>query len=202
MNDDRIFLFDIGNVMLDFCPLGLQQAIVGASRIGLTDLQARWNRGPFIDTETGRLGSRAFHRALCREIGLTWTFDQWLRAWADIFSINPFGRGRYLDLQRQGRRVGVLSNLASYHMTAIKLNHPDFFDVPGPYYFSFDLGLHKPDPEIYRAVCEDLGLAPDRVVFVDDLEANVQGACSIGIHAVQLRKDNHREVSAFIESFL
>ncbi|GAB3655402.1 hypothetical protein GCM10027596_08370 [Nocardioides korecus] len=51
-------------------------------------------------------------------------------------------------------------------------------------YYSCDLGLAKPDPAYFTHVLTDLDLPADRVAFVDDRLPNVEGAASIGIHAV------------------
>ena len=48
---------------------------------------------------------------------------------------------------------------------------------------SLDIGVRKPDPASYTAAVELLGAAPDRVLFVDDLTANVEGARAAGLQA-------------------
>ncbi len=42
-------------------------------------------------------------------------------------------------------------------------------------------GLRKPAPAIYLRCAERLGLAPDRIVFIDDLTVNVAGARAVGM---------------------
>lgn len=43
------------------------------------------------------------------------------------------------------------------------------------------MGLHKPDPEIFRLGAERAGLAPADCVFVDDLKENCAGAEAVGM---------------------
>jgi len=45
--------------------------------------------------------------------------------------------------------------------------------------------LIKPDPAIYRCLCERFGLKPEECLFTDDKAINVEGARSIGMQAVQ-----------------
>jgi 2-haloacid dehalogenase len=50
---------------------------------------------------------------------------------------------------------------------------------------SGEVGLLKPDPEIFNLLCERFRLTPQRTVFVDDVAANVAGAEAagfVGIH--------------------
>lgn len=54
-------------------------------------------------------------------------------------------------------------------------------------FLSDELGLAKPDPQIYRAALDALGVQPHEAIFVDDLEPNVRGAQDLGMHAILYR---------------
>jgi putative hydrolase of the HAD superfamily len=71
-------------------------------------------------------------------------------------------------------------------------------------YLSVDLGLKKPDREIYATVLADTECQPDRMVFVDDREENVEGARLAGMHALLFANVNQleRELSEFCPSAL
>ena len=49
---------------------------------------------------------------------------------------------------------------------------------------SGDVGLHKPEPEIYRLGAERIGIPAEACVFVDALRENVAGAEAVGISAI------------------
>ena len=49
---------------------------------------------------------------------------------------------------------------------------------------SGEVGLHKPEPEIFELGAEKAGLAPSDCVFVDDLRENCAGAEAVGMTAV------------------
>jgi putative hydrolase of the HAD superfamily len=51
-------------------------------------------------------------------------------------------------------------------------------------YFSGDLGLVKPEPEIYRHLLADLGATPAEVAFLDDRADNVEAAIQAGIKGI------------------
>ena len=51
------------------------------------------------------------------------------------------------------------------------------------------VGMRKPGPAIYHHVLEELGVAAQRAVFVDDMAANVEAAQSIGMHGVLVGRD-------------
>jgi putative hydrolase of the HAD superfamily len=59
---------------------------------------------------------------------------------------------------------------------------------------SAEVGLHKPQPEIYLLAAERLGVSPEDCVFVDDLRENCAGAEAVGMTAV-LHRDSAETIS-------
>lgn len=51
-------------------------------------------------------------------------------------------------------------------------------------FFSFELKTLKPSPVFYRTVMEEIGLAPEEMLFIDDSQKNVDGALEVGLPAV------------------
>ncbi len=65
---------------------------------------------------------------------------------------------------------------------------------------SGEVGLHKPQPEIYLLACERLEVEPGEAVFVDDLRENCAGAEAVGMTAV-LHRDPSETVAQLEELF-
>jgi putative hydrolase of the HAD superfamily len=70
-----------------------------------------------------------------------------------------------------------------------------------PVIYSHEVGLAKPDPRIYLLLCQRLGLAPAEVAFLDDVPANVEAACELGIHGVLHRStaESVAELSSLLD---
>jgi putative hydrolase of the HAD superfamily len=49
------------------------------------------------------------------------------------------------------------------------------------------VGMHKPQPEIYRLAAERLKVASKECIFVDDLKENCEGAEAVGMTAIRFR---------------
>ena len=81
------------------------------------------------------------------------------------------------------RRAGISTGLISNSWgTGIYERAPmQIFDAT---VISGDVGLHKPEPEIYRLGAERIGVPAEACVFVDDLRENVAGAEAVGMTAV------------------
>lgn len=87
-------------------------------------------------------------------------------------------------LRRAGLKVGVCSNLAAPYADALLDRLPD---GPDAVVLSFNVGLMKPQPEIYELVCERLGLEPHQILFVGDtVEADVEGPRRAGLFAMHI----------------
>ena len=85
--------------------------------------------------------------------------------------------------RRGGVPVGLISN--SWGMGIYERAPMAIFDAT---VVSGDVGLHKPQPEIYRLGAERIGVPAERCVFVDDLRENVEGAEAVGMKGVLHRR--------------
>jgi putative hydrolase of the HAD superfamily len=86
-------------------------------------------------------------------------------------------------LRIAGLRVALLSNIPREQWAALKdgLTWLSLCDVV---VLSYELGLAKPNPEVYRRCLEQLSLTAAEVLFVDDRPDNVAAAAALGINAV------------------
>jgi hypothetical protein len=81
-----------------------------------------------------------------------------------------------------GVRIGVCSNLALPYGFPLLSALPD---TPDAVILSYEVGLVKPDPAIFRLVCDRLGFRPAEILFVGDTpSADVEGPRAIGIPAM------------------
>jgi putative hydrolase of the HAD superfamily len=66
---------------------------------------------------------------------------------------------------------------------------------------SCEAGSRKPEPRIFQAATEALGLSPDQVLHVgDSLEHDVMGARAAGMRSVGIRRSQGREDPLWIQS--
>jgi putative hydrolase of the HAD superfamily len=86
------------------------------------------------------------------------------------------------ELKEKGYGIYLLSN-------ASVRQHDYWPRVPGSEFFdgtliSADEKIMKPQPEIYRLCMQRFGLKPEECMFIDDVQANVDGAVACGIAGV------------------
>lgn len=88
--------------------------------------------------------------------------------------------------QRASPRLGLyyLSNMPQPYARALQARH-DFLAWFDGGIFSSDVGHIKPEPAIYRLLQQRHALVPEQTVLIDDLEANLQAARSLGWHGIR-----------------
>jgi len=103
------------------------------------------------------------------------------------------------ELRKRGYKTALLSNIGRESLSrrfSDKELHADFDVVVA----SGDVGVMKPDPEIYKHTVELLGVEPVECVMVDDRETHCAGARAVGMQSVCY--DNLREAKQSIEQLL
>jgi putative hydrolase of the HAD superfamily len=95
--------------------------------------------------------------------------------------------------QEVGVPTGLISN--SWVMDHYTEEIRELFDVV---VISAEVGLHKPQPEIYRLAAEQLGMTPEDCVFVDDLRENCAGAEAVGMTAI-MHRDTEQTIAQLEE---
>ena len=87
-------------------------------------------------------------------------------------------------LQAAGTGTGILSNLGDALTEGVLAAHP-WMGGFRHRVFSHALGIAKPERAIYRHAAEGLGVAPAKVLFVDDREDNCAGAVAAGMQVIR-----------------
>jgi epoxide hydrolase-like predicted phosphatase len=135
--------------------------------------------------ETGELEPAAFEPRFAALLGIAASDGLIDRLFADLRPDEEM-----IDAVRAARRGGVRTGLVSNSWGSPGMYDPALLDsLFDAVVISGDVGLHKPQPEIYRLACERLGVDPADAVFVDDLRENIAGAEAVGMVGV-LHRDS------------
>jgi len=196
----RAVVFDIGGVLEITPDLGVQRR--WEARLGLPtgDMHERmgdiWASG-----NIGAVTLEDVHQAIRDRLGLN---EQDLAAFmADIWrEYLGTANTELIEYARQLRpryRTGILSN--SFVGAREREQAAYGFEyLVDEIVYSHEVGLSKPDPRIYALVCERLNVLPQEIIFLDDSDPCVAGACEAGIHGIHYR--NNAQAIAEIEHLL
>ncbi len=112
--------------------------------------------------------------------------DGLLQRMFDQFEHAPAMAGLVLRARRAGLLTGLLSN--SWGNEYPREGWDEMFDA---IVISGEVGMRKPEPEIFDHVLRLLGVEPGQTVFVDDLEHNVRAAEALGLVGVHHTSYDH-----------
>jgi epoxide hydrolase-like predicted phosphatase len=129
--------------------------------------------------ETGAVTEEEFGERFGERLGIGERAGLVDRMFAGIRPDEPM-----LEALRAARRAGVRTGLISNSMGAGRYDRATFPELFDGVVISGEVGLHKPQPEIFRLGCERVGLEPEECVFVDDLRENCVGAEAVGMTAI------------------
>jgi 2-haloacid dehalogenase len=182
----RGVVWDLGNVLIDWSPAVAIAAGVGhdeAERfLAATDFDfMAFNHGP----DSGDSWADA-------EAAVRRTHPHWAEhalAYRANFARSLLGEvPGSVDLVRELHAAGVpqwgLTNWSHELWPHAPRTFPFLEELLDGVVVSGTEGIAKPDPRIYALVAERAGLAPRELVFVDDKQANVDGAVAAGLDGI------------------
>ncbi|MBQ2141114.1 MAG: HAD family phosphatase [Acidaminococcaceae bacterium] len=181
----RNMVFDIGNVLMDFRWKEYMRSLFGENEALIQTInQGIWHNGCWAAMDKGEMDGTATLRSAVafspqyeKEIKLT--LDRVALAFHKFGYAVPWVQ----ELKGMGLNVYYLSNYSAFSIAA----NPDVLNFI-PYMdggvFSFEVKAVKPEPEIYRCLCDKYGLKPEECLFTDDVPANVKGAQACGFQGI------------------
>lgn len=187
MNKISTIIFDLGGVILD---LDQGKTLRAFARKGL-DLEDVNEASPiFNDFETGKITAPDFRQGIKSLFKGNITDTEIDEAWNAMLLDTYEERFRIIEGLRKQFRIYLLSNTNSIHIDFVRdyLNKhfslerwDNLFDKQ---YLSYEIGLRKPNKNIYEYVLNDIQKQPQECLFIDDSFANIKGAESAGIQTL------------------
>lgn len=186
----EVVLFDLGGVMIDFdfdhaFDKAREMCGLPTKEIRRRLLQENWET--FKAFETGRLSPRELHAEVETILEAKMPWERFLEMWVHIFT-GEYGPAtgllRGLNETKEAR-TAALSNTNELHIKHLWETWPRLHEFEAVF-VSNEIGARKPDAEIYLHAAGKLDVEPERIVFLDDMEWNVEGARKIGMKAVHV----------------
>jgi putative hydrolase of the HAD superfamily len=180
-------IFDFGGVIIN---LDLPTCIQNLKKLGTNDIENYLSnfgqKDFFLKFEIGEIGTPEFRNEIRKLTNKTITDAEIDNAWCSFLCDIPSERLELLEKLRKKYRLLLLSNSNPLHVedsAAIALQGTgktirDYFDKC---YFSYEMGLTKPDPAIFEALLADAGLEATECLFLDDGPKNIEAAKRLGI---------------------
>jgi putative hydrolase of the HAD superfamily len=183
----RAVVFDYGIVLSGPPDTASHAALLRITGLPLARFESLyWADRPAYDE--GKLSGVEFWRKFMREAGLAANQDiaEELNRWdARMWTVqNPAMVAWQLALKQRGLLTAILSNIGDSVTASVQseFNWIQRFDV---LVWSFQFGIVKPHPAIYRHTLKKLGTLPEDTLFIDDKLPNVEAARALGIQSME-----------------
>jgi HAD superfamily hydrolase (TIGR01549 family) len=181
-------LFDIGRVVIDIDFGRAVDCWAGHAGCASADIAARFVQNEaYHHHERGGLDDPAFFADLRDTLGISIADAQFLEGWNEIFIGEIYGIAPLLARAAKSLPLYAFSNTNRPHVEHFTVHYADVLSHFRKVFLSSSIGLRKPDAEAYDHVVQAIGVPAERIVFFDDLAANIDGARARGLQAVQVR---------------
>jgi HAD superfamily hydrolase (TIGR01509 family) len=192
MKNYEVIIFDLGGVILNLDYTLTTKAFQSLGLKNFDEIYAQANQTSlFDDLEIGKISAQFFINSLLPYLPQGVTANKVVHAWNAMILDFPQERLDLLVELRKTKKVFLLSNTNEIHIQAVNRSLANttnqkiesFFDKV---YLSHEIGLRKPNVEIFEFVCKDQNITPSTALFIDDTIRHVEGAKRIGLNAIHL----------------
>ena len=193
-------IFDLGGVLLD---IDYNLTRVAFEKLGVVQFDEMYSQAKadklFQKLETGEISDEEFYKEMNRSTGLNLSEKEIREAWNAMLLSFREESLTFLDQIRDQYKIYLLSNTNQihhvsfyeiYHQKERKKSFEQYFDKA---FYSFEIGLRKPEAVCYEWVLKDLQIAPEKTLFIDDSINNIEGAKIVGLQTVHLTAEKKIE---------
>ncbi len=151
----------------------------------------------FRDFETGKIPTREFLHKIQPFFKRRIFPSDLADAWNNTLDPLPPAVVPFLKKLKKDYRLFLLSNTNELHIQRIR-------EEAGPFlfnqflkkfekvYFSYEVGMRKPDKDIFERVLKENDLNAEETFYVDDGEGHIESARTLGIHTWHFKPREHK----------
>lgn len=190
-------IFDFGDIFIN---LDKQATIDGLAKLGLSEWNEDLNQLN-LSFEKGQISRENFLLGFQKHIPNA-SLDEIEAAWNAILLDFPLYRLEFLQKLSKKYRLFLLSNTDAIHIDTFEREtgtsfYSDFYQCFEKVYFSFEMGMRKPDAEIFNFLINQHELSVKNTLFVDDKKENTDAALALGLHVWNLQVGQEDVVDLF-----
>lgn len=209
MQKFEAIIFDLGGVIID---LSYQRTAAAFVELGLKNFDDIYSKAKqsnlFDDFEKGIMSEVGFRSELKRHLPQNTTVTQIDHAWNAMLLDIPVQRVEFIKQVGAKYRIFLLSNTNRIHVKAFTkmadeiLGANNFLSIFEKSYLSCEMGMRKPDAEIFEKVLSDNNLDRSKTLFIDDSIQHVEGALKIGLKGELLLVEQGQKLEKEFEKLI
>jgi 2-haloacid dehalogenase len=183
-----VAIFDLGGVLLDWNPRYLYRKLFGGNEAAMEAFLANvctteWNECQ----DAGRTFAEGLAALLPAHADKTELIEAFGKRFDEMIAGPIEGAVDVLaEVKKRGGPVYAISNWSAETFPPQVKRFPFLSWFDGIVISGLE-GVIKPDPRIFRILCERYHVEPRSAVFIDDVAANAHAASALGIHGIHFR---------------
>ena len=185
-------IFDFGDIFIN---LNKEESLEAFKKLGLNGPNEKL-LSLNCEFERGKISETTFLNGFTEFIPNA-SLDEIKEAWNTIIGEFPLYRLEFLQLLKNKYRLFLLTNTDMIHIENFEEKvgisfFSAFYQCFEKVYYSYEMGLRKPDEAIYQRIIKKHNLNPQKTLFVDDKTENTDAAalCGLKIWNLQVGKDD------------
>ena len=190
-------IFDFGDVFIN---LDKQATLDRLKNLGIS----QWNEDLDqlnLQYELGSISEEDFLFGIQKHTNNA-SIEDISEAWNAILLDFPLYRLEFLQMLSKKYRLFLLSNTDAIHINTFEQKsgtsfYSDFYQCFEKVYFSFEIGMRKPNPETYTFVLDQNALQAKHTLFIDDKKENTDAASALGLQVWNLQVGEEDVVDLF-----
>ncbi len=190
----QAILFDFGNVLLEWNPRHVYRRYFPNNEAAMERFLHEVN---FMDWNLQQDKGRTFAEGVAELSKQFPHYSDLIQAYPDHWkdSIGNYFEGT-VEIMKQLKKSGYplygLSNWSA-ETFPIALKKYDFFDLLDDIIISGEVGVVKPEPEIFNITLQRIGRAAHECLFIDDALANIEQAQRMGFATIHFQSPQQLE---------
>jgi FMN phosphatase YigB (HAD superfamily) len=195
-------IFDFGDVFINLDKEASLNALKKLGLVSWNDELDQLNQ----EFEKGKITEVQFMIGL-KKLVPNASIDDLRRAWNSVLLDFPLYRLEFLQRLGMKYKLFLLSNTDEIHID--KFEHKvgitfarEFYQCFEKVYFSFEIGMRKPQPEVFNYIIKKHDLSMKRTLFIDDKKENTDIAQSLGMHVWNLQVGKEDVTDLFDKKFI
>jgi FMN phosphatase YigB (HAD superfamily) len=191
MNSIKNIIFDLGGVLyaIDYQKIESGMASLQLETADSVKYSRSYQDPLFTQLEIGSITPESFWQGMKNRFQLRDDRDAFFKVWNSmLYGLIP-GRQNLVHELTQKYRVFLLSNTNIIHYQFLITECEPMFQQMEHCYFSHEVGMRKPEPQIFKHILQAHQLLPQETLFIEDSEQHIEAAKALGIQTIFVQSD-------------
>ena len=185
-------VFDLGNVLIEWNSEKILTYFEPEKERQQVLRQVIFESGVWHQTDRGELSLKEAYEEVLAQLDASYhsAVKNIFYHWYEVVHVYSDLQERIRLWAKQGYRIYILSTTCEIFYHIEKAGLLPIYPLLSGYILSSEVGVVKPEPEIYQKLLKKYGIEPTESVFIDDIQANLDTAAELGFETILAERES------------